>query len=97
MLKRLHLALVWIVTHEMAASTETGGGPPPLGALVIGSVANRLDLVGQPVGVNYMVEGAICCSRSRSTPIRADGSPSWADRIANAMYRIETGHPHKNL
>ena len=30
-----------------------------LGALVIGSVSNGLDLVGQPADVKYMVEGAI--------------------------------------
>ena len=31
----------------------------PLGALVIGSVSNGLDLVGQPADVKYIVEGAI--------------------------------------
>jgi len=30
-----------------------------LGALVIGSVSNGLDLIGQPADVKYMVEGAI--------------------------------------
>ena len=30
-----------------------------LGALVIGSVSNGLDLVGQPADVKYIMEGAI--------------------------------------
>ncbi|RWF13098.1 MAG: inner-membrane translocator, partial [Mesorhizobium sp.] len=30
-----------------------------LGALVIGSVSNGLDLIGEPADVKYMVEGAI--------------------------------------
>jgi D-xylose transport system permease protein len=41
------------------AASATRAAAAMLGALVIGSVSNGLDLVRQPAHVKYVVEGAI--------------------------------------
>ena len=56
--------LLELIAAAVIGGTSLFGGrgsvwAAPLGALVIGSVSNGLDLVGQPADVKYIVEGAI--------------------------------------